>query len=111
MRIRAERNHLTLKASLLLEFGNFFQLKVFVVLFNCLVNCPLFVLKDPHEVIVGFNLKEIELIQFQEHVRCRVSMLYCTHHMQLVGRLSVKFVMPRDTYYHIVVGVGSRGEN
>ena len=38
-------------------------------------------------------------------------LLYCTYHMQLVGRLSVEFVMPWDTNYHIVVVVGSRGEN
>ena len=61
MRIIGEQINLTLNALCLfpLEFWNFFQLKVFVVLFNCLVNGSLIVLKYPHEVVVGFNLKEI----------------------------------------------------
>ena len=50
-------------------------------------------------------------VQFHEGVHCRVSLLYCTYHMQLVGGLSVEFVMPRDSYYHIVVVVSSQGEN
>ena len=60
-----------MKAFLLLEFWNFFQLKIFVVLFKDLVNGPLIVLENPHKMIVGFNLKEIELtVQLQEHARC-----------------------------------------